>query len=76
MEVFFDVSDLHISDNTREYQGESFVLTCPKIPSSLVGNVVGKVVRFRRVSDSTESPNDLTFTSRSSPRIPDSVPPP
>ena len=70
----FDSTDPQIGANTGEYQGESSGHTFPKIPPSLVGNAVGKAVRFRRVSDSTESPNGLTV-ARSNPWSLTSVPP-
>ena len=57
---FFDVSASHITAKMREYTGEPSHLNPQKIPSALVGNEIGcKVARFRRVSDSKESPNGL-----------------
>ena len=60
----------------REYKGEPSDLIVQKILTALVGNEIGKVARFRRVPDSTESPNGLAPTSRSTPRNPTSVLPP
>ena len=58
------------------YQGESSDLTFPRISTTFAGNTVGKAERFRRVSDSTESPNVLATVVRSSPRSLASVPTP
>ena len=52
---YFDTSSPHINTNIREYKGEPSDLIPQKIPPALVGNEIGKVVWFRRVSSSKES---------------------
>ena len=72
---FFDTSAPLISPKMREYKGEPSDLTVQKIPPSLVDNAIGKVARFRRVSDSKESSNGLVPVARSNPRSHASVSP-
>jgi hypothetical protein len=73
---FFGDSVPSINVKMSEYQGQSSDLTVQQIPPVLVGNDIGnEIVRIRRVSDPTESPNGLVPPVRSSPRSLASVPP-